>query len=436
VTAQDLAGVRHRFLVLIGLRWFQTGLLIPIFTLLMVSRGLTLPEIGLVAATQGLTILILELPTGGLSDALGRRPVLLLSAMFATAALATLYLAETAAGFILAAFLLGIFRALDSGPLEAWFVDATHAADPEARIESGLAAGSTVLSLGIAAGALLSGGLIALDPFPAIETFALPVLLALVVTVVNLGAIALLMVEARPSLGLTAVTASVRAVPGVVREGFGLVRRSRVLATLVAVELSWGFAIIAFESLFPLRLAEVVGGTEEAGALMGPSSSAAWFASAGGAAFIVLVSRRIGVATTALGLRLVQAVTIVGIGLLTGPIGVIGAYLACYLAHGASNPMHLTLLHREVDAGHRTTVLSLNSMVFHPAAAIGSLVLTSIAAASSLTTAIVVGGVVCALAAPLYLPARRAERVRAAAGEPVGEIAQPGEVPEPGEAPS
>jgi hypothetical protein len=75
-------------------------------------------------------------------------------------------------------------------------------------------------------------------------------------------------------------------------------------------------------------------------------------------------------------------------------------------------------------------------MVFHPAAAIGSLVLTSIAAASSLTTAIVVGGVVCALAAPLYLPARRAERVRAAAGEPVGEIAQPGEVPEPGEAPS
>jgi predicted MFS family arabinose efflux permease len=436
VTAQDLAGVRHRFLVLIGLRWFQTGLLIPIFTLLMVSRGLTLPEIGLVAATQGLTILILELPTGGLSDALGRRPVLLLSAMFATAALATLYLAETAAGFILAAFLLGIFRALDSGPLEAWFVDATHAADPEARIESGLAAGSTVLSLGIAAGALLSGGLIALDPFPAIETFALPVLLALVVTVVNLGAIALLMVEARPSLGLTAVTASVRAVPGVVREGFGLVRRSRVLATLVAVELSWGFAIIAFESLFPLRLAEVVGGTEEAGALMGPASSAAWFASAGGAAFIVLVSRRIGVATTALGLRLVQAVTIVGIGLLTGPIGVIGAYLACYLAHGASNPMHMTLLHREVDAGHRTTVLSLNSMVFHPAAAIGSLVLTSIAAASSLTTAIVVGGVVCALAAPLYLPARRAERVRAAAGEPVGEIAQPGEVPEPGEAPS
>jgi predicted MFS family arabinose efflux permease len=98
--------------------------------------------------------------------------------------------------------------------------------------------------------------------------------------------------------------------------------------------------------------------------------------------------------------------------------------------------MHMTLLHREVDAGHRTTVVSLNSMVFHPAAAVGALVLTSIAAATSLTMAIVVGGVVCALAAPLYLPARRAERARAAAGEPIGEVAESNDVAEPGEAPS
>jgi predicted MFS family arabinose efflux permease len=432
----DVGAVRRRYLILIGLRWFQSGLLIPIFTLLMVTRGLSLPEIGLVAATQGLTILILELPTGGLSDALGRRPVLLLSTVFVILGLTTLYLADSAAGFIFAAFLLGIFRSLDSGPLEAWFVDATHAADPEVKIESGLAAGATVLSLGIAAGALLAGGLIALDPIQAIETFALPVLIALGLGLANLLAIAALMREARPSLGMAAVTESVRAVPGVVREGFGLVRRSRVLAALIAVELSWGFAIVAFESLFPLRLAEVTGGTQEAGALMGPASSAAWFASAAGAAGIVLVSRRIGVAMTALGLRLVQAVTILGIGLLAGPIGIIVAYLACYMAHGASNPMHTTLLHREVDAGHRTTVLSLNSMVFHPAAAVGALVLTSIAAATSLTMAIVVGGVVCALAAPLYLPARRAERARAAAGEPIGEVAESNDVAEPGEAPS
>lgn len=421
-----LQSVRRRYLFLIGLRWFASGLLIPIFTLLMVTRGLTLPQIGLVAATQGLTILVLELPTGGLSDALGRRPVLLLACAFSVVALTTLYFAESVTGFVLAAFLLGIFRALDSGPLEAWFVDATHAADPNARIETGLAAGSTVLSIGIAVGALLAGGLIALDPIDTVETFALPVLVALVVSVVNLGAVALLLVEVRHSRGMSGVAASVRAVPSVVRDGFGLVRRSRVLAGVVAVELFWGFAIIAFESLFPLRLAEVTGGTTEAGALMGPAASAAWFAAAAGAASIVVVSRRIGVAATAMALRVVQGVTILGIGLLAGPIGAISAYLACYFMHGASNPMHMTLLHREVDAGHRTTVVSLNSMVFHPAAAIGSLVLTSIAAATSLSTAIIVGGLVCAAAAPLYLPARRAERERAAADLTAAEVTSEG----------
>jgi predicted MFS family arabinose efflux permease len=188
---------------------------------------------------------------------------------------------------------------------------------------------------------------------------------------------------------------------------------------VVLVELFWGFSIVAFESLFPIRLAEVVGGTTAAGALMGPVSSGAWFAAAAGAAVIAVVSRRTGVARAAIALRILQGATIVFMGLLAGPAGLVTAYLSCYLAHGASNPMHTTLLHREVDSRHRTTVLSLNSMVFHPAAAIGALVLTSIASGTSLATAMIVGGIACAVAAPLYLPAWRAERIRRGGAGPL-----------------
>jgi predicted MFS family arabinose efflux permease len=406
--------IRRRYLFLIGLRWFQTGLLIPIFTLLMLSRGLSLVDIGIVVSISGLVILVLELPTGGLSDALGRRPTLLLAYLFALAGLVALFLAESLAGFVVSGVLTAIFRALDSGPLEAWFVDETHAVAPDTRIETGLAAGSSVLSLSIAGGALLAGALIAVDPFDAVDTLGLPVLVAVAISVVNLVAVLVLMTEHRPGRGRSAVVASVRAVPTVVREGIGLLRGSRVLLALVSVELFWGFAIVAFETLFPIRLAEVVGGTTEAGALMGPISSGAWFAAAAGAAGIALLSRRTGVARAALAMRLLQGVTIVLMGVFAGVVGLVTAYLACYMLHGASGPMHTTLLHREVTASHRTTVLSLNSMVFHPAAAIGSLVLTAVAAGASVSAAIVLGGVVCALAAPLYLPARRAERERAA----------------------
>ena len=408
----DARSARHRYLTLVVLRWLPTGLLIPVAVLLMLSRGLSLTEIGLVWSAQGFVVLALELPTGGLSDSLGRRPTLVVATVVGILSLSTLYLAHSFAMFFAAMVLQGIYRALDSGPLESWYVDATLAADPGARIESGLGAGSAALSVAIAAGALLSGALVALAPLPAIETLALPLLVALILYVVNLVAISGLMREVAQPRGVRAVARSVRAVPGVVRDGLGLLRSSRVLLALVMVEGLWGFAMVTFEQLFPIRLSNVVGSTDNAAAMMGPVSSAAWFASAGGAAVIATISARVGVARSAALLRILQGATIVAMGVLTGPIGVITAYLACYVTHGASNPMHTTLLHRQVDGPHRTTVLSMNSMIGQPAGAIGAIVLSALADGTSLPTAMIVGGILCAAAAPLYLPALRAERPR------------------------
>ena len=279
-------------------------------------------------------------------------------------------------------------------------------------MEKGLSAGTTVLSVAIALGAILSGALVAFDPFEAVPALALPILVALGLGVVNLAAILGLMTEVRVAQGFGAVADSVRAVPTVMRDGIGLLRGSNVLLALVAVELFWGFAMVTFESLFPVRLSDALGDIDQAAAFMGPVSSLAWFAAAAGAAVVVLLSDRIGVARSAAALRIVQGATVVAMGLIAGPVGVVTAYLACYLAHGASNPMHMTLLHRQVDGAHRTTILSMNSMVAQPAGALGMIVLTALADATSISTAMIVGGIICALAAPLYIPAWRAERAR------------------------
>jgi hypothetical protein len=89
-------------------------------------------------AAQGLLVLLLELPTGGLADALGRKPVLVLATGVNLASLLLLSFADSL-GLLLAGFALqGIYRALDSGPLESWYVDALLAADPDADLERGL----------------------------------------------------------------------------------------------------------------------------------------------------------------------------------------------------------------------------------------------------------------------------------------------------------
>ena len=59
---------------------------------------------------------------------------------------------------------MGVFRALDSGPLEAWFVDTVHATTPGADVDRSLAAEGTVLGASIAVGALISGGLVYWNP--------------------------------------------------------------------------------------------------------------------------------------------------------------------------------------------------------------------------------------------------------------------------------
>jgi hypothetical protein len=418
VSGLDAVRARRRYLLLLGLRWLATGLLIPILVLLPLDRGLTLTQVGAAGVAQGLLVLALELPTGGLADALGRRPVLLAAGVINLASFGLLAVAGSLPLFIAVFALQGVYRALDSGPLDAWYVDAALAADPGAHIETGLSRGGVVTGVSIAAGALAAGGLVALDPLPGVNPLAVPVLAALAVQVAGLVAVAVLVVEVRPAGGTATLAASVRQVPGTVRAALGLLRRSRVLMAIVAVELFWGFGMITFETLLPVRLTEVVGDADTAAALLGPASSAAWLASAAGAALVPLASRRLGAPWTGAALRVLQGATVVGMALLAGPVGVLAAYLLCYAVHGAANPVHMGLLHRQVDGAYRTTVLSLNSMVAQPAGAMGLLALTALADATSVSTAMLVGAAVLAAAAPLYLVARRPP-ASAAAGVPL-----------------
>jgi MFS transporter, DHA1 family, tetracycline resistance protein len=411
--------VLRRFLLLHGLRWMPVGLMIPVFVLLPLERGLTLAQYGSAAAIQGIVVMILELPTGGLSDALGRRPVLLLAGAVDLASLAVLTFADSVILFFVVYLLQGIYRALDSGPLEAWYVDSALAADDQADIETGLSRSGVVIGVAIAGGALLGGGLVALGPLGRFSALTIPVLAALALQVVSLIAVATLMTEERPGRGMGALVASVRAVPAAIGGAVGLLRRSRIIVALIAVEVFWGFGMVSFEGLMPVRLTEVVGSAEHASALMGPVGSAAWLASALGAALIPLLVRRIGAPWTGAVLRVLQGVTVVGMAVFAGAAGVIAAYLLCYTVHGAANPVHSGLLHRQVEGPYRASLISLNSMVSQPAGALGLVALTALASRASVTAAMLVGAAVLAMAAPLYLIARRGPQRVTQGSDPV-----------------
>ena len=406
---------RRTLLLLTVTRWFPTGLTIGVTTLLALERGMTLTQLGVILAMQGFVVLGLELPTGGFADAIGRRPVLIAAAVVALLSGVIFVTARTFGAFVLASALQGLFRALDSGPLEAWYVDTARADDPTVQVEAALAHAGATLGMSIAAGALLSGALVAWHPVASTTALELPFWVALVFYLVNIAMIAVRLREPRTHLDTTGPGRALRSAgeaPRTVVDGLRLLSSSPVLRALVLVEVFWSIGMIAFETLFPVRLSELVGQTP-AGALIGPVSAVAWGLFAVGSTGAGLVSRRIGVGRTALAARVLNGALVAVMGLMGGPVGLISAFLLSYTLHGAGGPMHATLLHRQAETGNRATVLSMNSMVAGGAYTAGLLVLGPLAEHTSTALAIIVAGTFSILGAALYLPAIRHERCKA-----------------------
>jgi len=414
------AGARRVFLLLTLTRWFPVGLVVGLITLWFLDRGLCIVEALLAFSLQGVLVFLLELPSSGFADAFGRRPVLIASAVVNVLGGVVMVLADSFWTFAVAAALQGVFRALDSGPLEAWFVDTVHLSEPGADVDRTLSAQGAALGGSMAAGAVVSGGLVAWAPLPGHSALLLPMLAWAALNVVHLVAVLVLMREPVTHLdrrGMARAAESVREAPAVVRDGLGLLRRNRVLLALVLVEVFWSTGMVVYETFQPIRLAELVGGEERAGALMGPLAAVAWGVFAIGSALTGLASRRLGVARCALLARLLNGLGALVMGLVAGPVALVAAYLLTYGLHGSAGPAHQALLHREALARNRATVLSMNSMVAFATFSVSAPLLGWLAESASTQAAMVTAGAFSMLGALLYLPALRAERSRAQLSE-------------------
>lgn len=417
------AAARRVFLTLTFTRWFPIGLVIGMTTLLPLERGLSVTETVTALSLSGWVVFALELPTSGFTDAFGRKPIYVIAAVVQIAAAVVYLLGHSFWTFALGAALMGVFRALDSGPLEAWFVDTVHVTEPGADVDKPLAAQGTLLGVGIAGGALISGGLVWWHPFHGSSALLLPFVAYLVLTLVHLAAVLVLLREPRPHVDSSAARRalqSAKEAPAVVLDGLVMLRGNRILRGLVMVEVFWSLAMVVFETFQPIRLAELLGSEDRAGAVVGPVSSAGWAVFALGSALAGRSSRRIGVTRTAILARVLNGAGAVAMGLAAGPVALVAAYLFTYGLHGTGGPMHGALLHREAQAKNRATVLSMNSMMSFAAFSVTAPLLGLLADRTSTQVSMATAGAVSILGALCYLPARRQEKQSAArVGEPV-----------------
>ncbi len=413
----------RRLYLLTTTRWLPVGFVVGIFILVQTGRGLSIAQAATVGSVMGLTCFLLELPTSGFADAVGRRPVYLTAAVVNVVAITAYALAQGFWAFVVAGALMGAFRALDSGPLEAWFVDTVHETTPGADVDRQLSRTGSILGGAISVGAVLSGLLIWWNPVATVlghedaSALDVAVWVSAALSLVHLVVAWVVMQERRPQAGsertrIAHALSEARQTPTVIRSGLVLLGRNRVLMGIVVAEVFWSIGMITFESFMPLRLEEMLGSSQQAGALVGPVSGAGWVLFSVGAWLAGLTSARYGVARAAIVGRVLNALGAVVMGLVVGPVGLVAAFLFTYSMHGMNGPPHAALLHREAEAKNRSTVLSINSMMAFLAFGVAGPLLGLMADRVGLQAAMVTAGALSILGALFYLPARRSERER------------------------
>jgi MFS family permease len=424
-----VASARRRFVGLTALRWLPMGLSIPVTVLLAESRGLSLSEIGLVFAGYSAVALLLELPTGGLADAIGRRPVLVLSGLLHAAGLLGVAMAQDLAGFTAAYALIGAGRALDSGPLESWYVDAVHAVDPEADVTPGLSRAAVADGLALSLGAVLGGVLPAVVSSGS-TALTLPILVGAATALVNVAAVVALVTPLGPAGTVPLrrlLRESVREVPVIVRDTVRLASRDRTLRLLMAITFLTGMVLSTLELLGPVHFADLAGSRTDGTAVFGVVMAVSFGAAALGSALATTARRlargSVAAATAVLGVLCASALG--GIAL-AGTVVLAGAaYALFYLWNGAGWPLRKQLMHGRVDASKRATTVSASSFSLMLGGITGSIALPALTDATSLSVGFAAAGALLLLLAGLS--ARLPAAGPAAGGQP--EAAPSGSVP-------
>jgi predicted MFS family arabinose efflux permease len=409
--------------------------------LLFQARGMTLFQIGLLMGLHSATIVVLELPTGGLADAIGRKRAALLAQTLYLLSTVVFLLAFSFLAFAAGALLMGGARALASGALDAWFVDALLAHDGGYDLQPSLAHAGTLTILGLALGSLAGGalpsalgGALPPDGTAILTPLSLPFLASFAVQLLCIGVIIAFVREVRPATEEDGTVASggavgsadpvgagpagLAAVGPILRQALRAVRHNRVVALLMATTAAAGLAVSALETFWQPRFDGLLraGGGEAPPIVFGLLMAGAFAVGVVGNLASIPLSRALGrryglVAALA---HLAGGAAIVLLATRSGLPGAVAAFWGAYLCNAVAASPIATVLNAEVPSRQRSSTLSVVSLAGYLGAGAGSIGFGALAQAAGIGTVWAVAGV---LLAASFLPLIAVDRLRRPAAE-------------------
>lgn len=401
----------NTYYLLTALFWFATSLPLALFVLLIQSRGIDLFQIGILMGVYSAAIVLLEVPTGGLADAVGRKKVALVA--YSLSFLASfLFLFSFSFGMLLIGFtIMGVARALSSGTLDAWFVDTLQEFDPEIDMQPLFSKAGTFTLLSLGVGTLL-GSLIP-DYFARFPLFSgatlftplvMPIMAASIVQLVLILSTIALVKETLPDSRTAQWLEGFKKMPEIIKTGFGLTRNNPTLVLLLGTGIAGGFALMGIETFWQPHFADLLGGVEDNsfyfGIIMGGNFLFGMFGNMLATGVTKLLNKRH--ALTAAIFQGLSGLMLFWLAFQTLPIPAALVFWLVYLSLGVLNSPHQTLLNQEIPSEQRSAMLSIASLFNYTGSILGSALLGYVAKFNSIGFAWQIAGVALTATFMLY----------------------------------
>jgi len=244
--------------------WFTIGIIIPVMTLFLLDKGLNLAQVGIAFAAYGTATVLLELPTGGLADALGRKKVYIFSLLFQIAGAILILFVHSLPALMFCFVFQGVARSLSSGTMDAHFIDEFYKVDPQVNLQSELARIGIFVPLGLGFGSLLGGflpmvaGRLSLSIINE-NPYASNYIVFIAALLIQLLTTTLFVQEERPEGRESGLAAGFAKVPEVVGTSIKYGLGHPVLLILLLATFAWGFSISGLEQLWQPQVRSITG---------------------------------------------------------------------------------------------------------------------------------------------------------------------------------
>ncbi|SDX75704.1 MFS transporter [Paenibacillus sp. CF384] len=398
-----------------SLHWFIIGLILPVSSLFMLDKGLNLQEIGLIFAVSSAAVLLLELPTGGLSDALGRKRVYLISLLFMLGAVLLVMVSWNLITLMIGYILFGIARALSSGSIDAWFVDEYNRLEPEGDLSSKLAKAGIFIPLAMGISALAGGWLPDLlgpltSDFGA-GIYSINFIAMAVMILVQFLLTAKLVVEQIHESRTMSMLSGFRQLPQLVTDSVQYGFKQIAVFLLLLTSLAWGFAFSGLETYWQPQVKNMLG-PDSANWQFGLLTAGYFLSASAGSLLFTPLSKLMRMPVTVLlfGFRSALGILFLILAAQHGVAGFTVFYFILFMSNGIAGSPDMALFNQQLNENNRSTMQSLNSLFLQLGGMIGSFVHGFIAQYASISITWCVAGGVLIASAFLYLNVRENEK--------------------------